>query len=61
MSEASHASRMDVQGTLMYVPGSFAGRARGDTRNPANNNLVLDPHEVLIRDIRPARDSCNLG
>jgi hypothetical protein len=58
-SEASHASQMDVWGILRYA-GSFAGRARLDTRTPANNNLVLEPHEMAIRDVRPARASYTL-
>jgi len=43
----------------MYC-GSFEGRARLDTQTPANNNLVLEPHEMSIRDVRPDRDSYNL-
>jgi len=43
----------------MYA-GSFVGRARLDTQTPANNNLVLESHEMSIRDVRPARDSYNL-
>ena len=50
---------MNVQGTLMYA-GSFTGRARLDTQAPANSNFVLEPHEILIRDARPARNSYNL-
>jgi hypothetical protein len=43
----------------MYA-GSFAGRARLDTQTPANNNLVLEPHVMSIRDVRPAKGSYNL-
>jgi len=43
----------------MYA-GSFVGRARLDTQTPANNNLVLEPHEMAIRDVRPARGAYNL-
>jgi hypothetical protein len=60
MSEAIHASQLDVQGTLMYVPGSFAGRARVDTQASANNKLVLEPREISIRDVRSAKESYNL-
>lgn len=45
---------MDVHGTLKYA-GSFAGRARLDAENPSNNHVVLEPHEILIRDARHAR------
>jgi len=58
-SEASNASRMDVRGRLMYA-GSFSGRARLDTQTPANNNLVLEPHRMSIRDVRPSRTSYTL-
>lgn len=58
-SQANHGSLTDVRGKLMYA-GSFAGRARLDTQTPTNNNLVLEPHEVQIQDVRPARDSYNL-
>ena len=60
MSEASHASGMDVRGTLMYVPRSFEGRAHLETQTPANNKVVTEPHEVPIRDARPDKASYNL-
>jgi hypothetical protein len=58
-SQANHGSPTDVRGKLMYA-GSFVGRARLDTQTPANNNLVLEPHEMAIRDVRPARGAYNL-
>jgi hypothetical protein len=58
-SQASSAPRTDVRGRLMYA-GSFAGRARLDTQSPANNNIVLEPHEMSIQDVRPARAAYTL-
>lgn len=58
-SQAGHAFPADVRGKLMYA-GACVGRARLDTQTPANNNLVLEPHEMSIRDARPARASYKL-
>jgi hypothetical protein len=48
------ASSKDVKATLNYV-GSVAGggRALYDIRNPADTNIVWDPREVTIYDVRP--------
>jgi hypothetical protein len=58
-SQACQVSPTDVRGRLMYA-GSSVDRARLDTQTPANNSLVLEPHEMSIRDVRPARASYNL-
>ena len=43
----------------MYA-GSCEGRARLEPDNPVNNNFVLEPHPILIRDVRPMRDAYDL-
>jgi len=46
------AMSKDVRATLNYV-GDVEGRAFYDIRNPAGSNIVWDPHEVPIHDVRP--------
>lgn len=55
----SSVSGTDVRGTLHYA-GACESRHRLDTHNPALDNVVLEPHEVLIRDVRSARDTYDL-
>jgi len=48
---ARRAEAQDVRAILGYA-GTFEGRARLDTENPARSNFALEPHEMLIRDAR---------
>lgn len=52
---SDRASPKDVRATLNYV-GEMTERAFYDIRNPAGSNIVWDPREVTIHDVRPHLD-----
>ena len=49
-------SSKDVRATINYI-GEMKERAQHDIRNPAGSNIIWDPHEVTIHDVRPHLDS----
>lgn len=55
-ADRSATSSKDVRATLNYV-GEMDERAFYDIRDPAGSNIVWDPREVTIHDVRPHLDS----
>jgi hypothetical protein len=57
MTDTAHLPTID---TWMNFAGDIRGRARVDVPDWSRTNLVLEKHDVPIRDARPIRDSLSL-